>query len=165
MTEPGTMTQKQQGRITVALIVGVVLAGFFFIPRWTEESRVRRQARELARGLSGQLMQLTKGEHRDTLPERDVWGRRFEVVFNVGEYRQSVTVTSGGRDLVHGSSDDISGKYTRMDLDKVVGDTIERGARRVGKGFTDGALESLKRDDDKGSGGFLGRLRKKKAEK
>lgn len=169
MTEPGAMTREQQGQITVALIVVVALcvvaAGFFFVPRWMEESRVRKQAQELAHSLSGKLVILPKGEHRDTLPEMDVWGRRFEAAFKVEEYYQSVTVTSGGRDLVQGNGDDISGVYTRRDFGKAIGDGIERGARRVGKGFTDGALESLKGDDDKGSGGFLSRFRKKKDEK
>lgn len=160
------LTKQQSDQLTNILIgcaiLCVVGAGIFFIPQWMEDSRVRRQAETLARGLSGKLEELPKGEHKDTLPEQDAWGRRFEAVFKVDEYYQSVIVTSSGRDLVHGSGDDISGKYSHMNLSEAVGDGIERGARRVGKGFTDGALESLKGDDAKGSGGFLSWFKRKK---
>ena len=163
------LTKQQSDQLTNILIGCMVLcvigAGVFFIPRWREDSRVRRQAETLARSLSGKLKELPNGEHKDTLPEVDAWGRRFEAAFKVDEYHQSVIVTSSGRDCVFGNGDDISGKYAYMNLSKAVGDGIERGARRVGKGFTDGALESLKGDDDKGSGGLLSRFRKKKVQK
>lgn len=162
------LTTEQQNQLSTILVVCTALcvvgAGIFFVPRWVENGRVRTRAQELARSLSGKLKELPNGEHKDTLPEVDAWGRRFEAAFKVDEYHQSVIVTSSGRDCVLGSGDDISSKYTHTNLDKMVGDTIERGARRVGKGFTDGALESLKGDDDKGSGSFFSRFRKKKVQ-
>ena len=151
-----TREQKISG-IAAVCIIPLIVGGAIMIPRWITESGVRAQAQELARELSGQLPELSEGR-TEFLPERDAWGRNFEAVFVVGDYVRSVTVSSAGRDGVPDSGDEISGRCSRTDVAKAIGDTVERGAKRVGKGFTDGVLDSLKGDKDVG---ILDRFRRK----
>lgn len=151
------MTQKQK-IVVAACIIPLIVGGAIMVPRWITESRVRAQAQELARALSGQLPELSEGR-TELLPERDAWNQEFEAVFVVGGYTRSVTVSSVGRDGIQGNGDDISGRCSRTDVGKAIGDTVERGAKRVGKGFTDGVLDSLKGDEDVG---ILDRFRRKK---
>lgn len=145
--------------ITAACVVlSLIVGGAIVIPRWITESNVRAQAQELARQLSGQLAELPEGR-TEFLTETDAWGREFKAVFVVGDYIRSVTVSSVGRDGVADTGDDISGRCSRTDVAKAIGDTVERGAKRVGKGFTDGVLDSLKGDEDVG---ILDRFRRRK---
>ncbi len=155
------MTSKQErntiGIVAALGVTSLIVGGAIMIPRWNEVSRTRELAQALARQLSEQLPELTEGRS-EFLPEQDAWGQEFEAVFVVGDYSRSVTVTSVGRDGV-GSDDDISGRCRHLDVAKAIGDTVERGANRVGKGFTDGVLDSLKGDEDVG---ILDRFRKDK---
>lgn len=156
------MTQKQKiGSIAIgACIIALIVGGAIKIPRWITESNVREQAQRLARELSKQLPELSEGR-TEFLSERDAWDQEFEAVFVMDDYSRSVTVSSVGRDGIQGNGDDISGKCSRTDVAKAIGDTIERGAKRIGKGFTDGVLNSLKGDKDVG---ILDRFRRKDKE-
>lgn len=71
-------------------------------------------------------------------------GKQFHATTNIGRYGKSVIVTSGGHDLTQETDDDVSATSTYTDIDEMVGDTIERGSRRVGKGLVEGVIDGIR---------------------
>ncbi len=130
----------------VLLIVFFLGLFISYIPGWLRNNKTRKQAQEIAqRHIKHTSSHLEKGQYTIMLPDLDLWGKQFQVITNIGKYGKSVRVTSSGHDLTQETDDDISATSTHTDIDKIVGDTIEHGSRRIGKGLVEGVIDGIRK--------------------